>query len=105
MAAGARVAPPRIALPLVGQAAVRSAPRAGMTEAQARVFPVPSPACAGMAAPSGQPHGASTLTRASRRLRRADAPKGGKVWRQQPPSPFPLPPRGGGDKNEYRARG
>ena len=31
-----------------------------------------------------------------------DVPRGSR-WRQQPPSPSPLPPRGEGDKNEQRA--
>ena len=37
------------------------------------------------------------------RRERGDVSKGSR-WRQQPPSPFPLPPRGEGDKNEQRAR-
>ena len=44
MAAGRRVAHPRIALPLVEQAAVRSAPRAGVTETGRPLFLSPSPA-------------------------------------------------------------
>jgi hypothetical protein len=38
------------------------------------------------------------------RRKSGDALRGSR-WRQRPPSPSPLPPRGEGDKNEQRARG
>ena len=61
------------------------ASRAGMTkEAHAPPFPDSSP-------PAGE-----------RIKERGDAPRGSR-WRQRPPSPSPLPPRGEGKKNAHRA--
>ncbi len=49
----------------------------------------------------GSRRGGDAPRKRSRR-ERGDAP-GGSRWRQRPPSPFPLPPRGEGDKNEQCA--
>ncbi len=85
---------------------MRRAPRAGMTAVgrpAAACHPRAWPLHGGRETRRASPFPDSSPPPGERIKERGDAPRGSR-WRQRPRSPFPLPPRGKGNKNAHRPR-
>ena len=89
-------APPPIPLPRRGRGKQEGAPR-GNDKSGARTPSHSSPP------PGERIKERGDAPRKRSRRQRGDAPRGSR-WRQRPRSPFPLPPRGKGNKNAHRPR-